>query len=94
MKDILRDFIQNYLNVEVADDDMIEVKKIVERLSPTAQQELQDAFAELLTSESLTTNDYFNLTLYAFDSTEEMYEYLDKVFAVLYKGLKQQPYLP
>ena len=90
----LKSFLQGYLNVEVAHYDMNEVVATLRTMTPEFQQDLKEAFADLLAKKYLTVNDYFELTLYAFDSEGLMYDYLSKVYAFLYEGLEHQPYLP
>lgn len=90
----LQGLIQGYLNVEVAHDDMNEVIATLKTMTPEFQRDVKEAFADLLAKKYLTVKDYFELTLYSFDTEEQMYEYLGNVYAFLYKNLEQQPYLP
>jgi hypothetical protein len=64
------------------------------RKGSSAEAEIEEGLRELLGTRELTTLDWLNMTDVEFESEDELYSYLQKLYDYLFRGSEVLPEIP
>ncbi len=91
MNEETRTFISTYLYCEVANDDY---RSTIAAFNEDWSAAVKRGLAEVIATRELDVAAYDGLTDFEFDSEDELYAYLTKVYAFLFEGAQEEPSLP
>jgi hypothetical protein len=89
----MRDFIGIALSVDGGAADPPAIRNSM-RNGSKAYAEVEAGLRELLRTREITTRDWIKMTYVAFDSEEELYGYLQKMYDYLFHGAEELPEIP
>jgi hypothetical protein len=93
LSDKISGFISATLNIDGAAPDPPAIKDSL-RGSSTGRAEVEAGLREILRTRELTTLDWIKMTHVDFDSEEELYSYLQKMYDYLFRGSEELPEIP
>jgi hypothetical protein len=93
ISDTMSKFIRIALNINGAAPDPPAIRDSMRRGS-RAEAETKEGLRELVRTRELTTLDWLNMTDVEFQSEDELYDYLQKMYDYLFRGSKELPEIP
>lgn len=93
LSDTMSKFIRIALNVDGAAADPPAIKDSM-RPGSASEAETEAGLRELLRTRELTTLDWLRMTHVEFDSEDELYSYLQKMYDYLFRGSEELPEIP
>jgi hypothetical protein len=89
----MRTFISIALNINGAAPDPPAIKGSL-RGSSVHRAEVEAGLRQILATRELTTLDWIKMTHVDFDSEDELYSYLQKMYDYLFRGSEELPEIP
>jgi hypothetical protein len=92
LSDTVLKYIRVALSADGGADDPPALKEIT--LESSTRHEVEAGLRELLRTRELTALDWENLNYVAFDSEDDLYRYLQKVYDYIFRDAEEAPELP